>query len=138
MSSQANWSVVTVADDSGRSADSTLFFDRDQWVVVEAATARIIPTDHDPGAREAGAVRFIDRSLAVYADGTGFLKLEGKEALAWQTRIAALRRTYVEGIRRLQDVSTATFGRGFVELEPDQQDQVRSARTPRSCATSST
>ncbi len=60
MSSQANWSVVTVAEDSGRSADAPLFFDRDQWVVMEAATARIIPTDHDPGAREAGAVRFID------------------------------------------------------------------------------
>lgn len=128
MSSQANWAVIPVAEDSGLDADSALFFDPHQWAVIEAATARIIPTDHDPGAREAGAVRFIDRYLGGYvyasADGTGFLRLEGKEALAWQTRIAALRQTYAAGIGQIEQASATRFGHGFVELDAEQQDQV--------------
>ena len=35
-----------------------------QWQLVEALTARIIPTDHQPGAREANCVNFIDKALA--------------------------------------------------------------------------
>lgn len=35
-----------------------------QWQAVEAATARIMPADHEPGAREANVVRYIDRQLA--------------------------------------------------------------------------
>jgi hypothetical protein len=33
---------------------------------VEAVTAQIIPTDDTPGAREAGVIHFIDRSLATF------------------------------------------------------------------------
>ncbi len=32
--------------------------------LVEAITVQIIPTDHDPGAKEAGCVDFIDKQLA--------------------------------------------------------------------------
>jgi hypothetical protein len=59
------------------------FFDAHQRQTVEAAMARIIPTDDQPGAREAGTVEFLDRYLSglgyVYAqpDGSGFEKLEG-------------------------------------------------------------
>lgn len=35
-----------------------------QMADVEAMTARIFPTDESPGAREAGVVHFIDRTLA--------------------------------------------------------------------------
>lgn len=35
------------------------------WATVEAATARLIPTDDLPGAREANVVGFIDRQLAL-------------------------------------------------------------------------
>jgi gluconate 2-dehydrogenase gamma chain len=35
-----------------------------QWRSVEAMTARIIPTDHRPGAVEANCVNFIDKALA--------------------------------------------------------------------------
>ena len=42
-------------------------FTREQAVEVEAFAARIIPTDDTPGAREAGVVYFIDRSLATVA-----------------------------------------------------------------------
>jgi gluconate 2-dehydrogenase gamma chain len=36
----------------------------DEWREVEAVTARILPTDDTPGAREAGCVGYIDRALA--------------------------------------------------------------------------
>ncbi len=35
------------------------------WATVEAAAARILPTDDLPGAREANVVGFIDRQLAL-------------------------------------------------------------------------
>ncbi len=35
-----------------------------QWRTLEAVTARILPTDGQPGAREAGCVNFIDKALA--------------------------------------------------------------------------
>ena len=66
------------------------YFDDHQRRTVEAAMARIIPADHQPGAREAGTVEFIDRYLSgidfVYAkpDGSGFERLEGKLAEAWR------------------------------------------------------
>ena len=34
-----------------------------EWRTVDAIAARIIPTDHEPGAREAGCVNFIDKAL---------------------------------------------------------------------------
>lgn len=34
------------------------------WAALEAATARILPSDDGPGAREAGVVAFIDAQLA--------------------------------------------------------------------------
>lgn len=48
---------------------------------LEALTARIIPTDDTPGAREAGVVFFIDQALGGFmADSAGML-LQGMEAL---------------------------------------------------------
>lgn len=35
-----------------------------EWSALEAMTAQIIPTDHQPGAREANCVNFIDKALA--------------------------------------------------------------------------
>src|SRR4029077_9544022 len=40
------------------------FFSANEGAEVEAITARIIPSDDTPGAREAGVVYFIDRGLA--------------------------------------------------------------------------
>lgn len=40
---------------------------REQATEIEAVTARIIPTDDTPGAREAGVVYFIDRGLGTWA-----------------------------------------------------------------------
>ena len=42
----------------------------EQAAEVEAVAGRIIPSDDSPGAREAGAVYFIDRALATFASGS--------------------------------------------------------------------
>jgi gluconate 2-dehydrogenase gamma chain len=104
------------------------FFNDFQRRTVEAAMARIIPTDHEPGASEAGTIDFLDRYLAgidfIYArpDGSGFVRLEGKRAEAWRQRIETVRRKYLEGIEELNQRSRAEFGADFVDLAADQQD----------------
>jgi gluconate 2-dehydrogenase gamma chain len=106
------------------------FFDPHQRETVAAAMARIIPTDDQPGAREAGTIDFLDRYLSgldhIYAkpDGSGFETLEGKRAWAWQQRIDALRQTYISGILRLDEHSRERFGADFVALTGEQQDRV--------------
>src|SRR5918997_1829599 len=106
------------------------FFDEFQRRTIEAAMARIIPTDHEPGAREAGTIDFLDRYLSgidyVYArpDGSGFSRLEGKRAEAWRQRIEIVRHKYLEGIEELNQRSRAEVGNDFAELAPDQQDAI--------------
>ena len=40
------------------------FFDAHQRATIEAAMARTIPTDHEPGAREARTIDFVERYLS--------------------------------------------------------------------------
>ena len=109
------------------------FFNVQQRAIVEAAMARMIPTDHDPGAREAGAIDFVDRYLSgigfVYAkpDGSGFEPLNGKAAEAWRKRIEILRKTYADGIAALDALSRERFGVGFTALDEQRQDQALAA-----------
>jgi len=118
MTSKRDWEIVP--DAAGE--DQRLFFDAGEWQLLEAATARIIPTDHHPGAREAGVVRFIDRMLAgtqfVFpaADGKGFLRMEGLEEKAWQERIESRQKFYREGIVELDGIAAEKFGADFVDL----------------------
>lgn len=49
---------------AGELPASCLFLAPEEAAEIEAITALIIPTDDTPGAREAGAVYFIDRALA--------------------------------------------------------------------------
>ncbi|WP_239075652.1 gluconate 2-dehydrogenase subunit 3 family protein [Planosporangium flavigriseum] len=124
----ADWPVVPAPADSG--SGERLFFDDHEWDTIEAACARIIPTDHDPGAREAGAVRFIDRYLSgidfVYAaaDGSGFLQMSGKLADAWRARVSDLGRVYRQGVRDLDAIARERFGADFVALGESDQDAV--------------
>ena len=109
------------------------FFDDHQRRTVEAAMARIIPTDDAPGAREAGTIDFLERYLSgigfIYAkpDGSGFERLEGRRAKAWGQRVETLRRKYVEGIAELDRRGRAEFGADFADLGPEQQDRVLTA-----------
>ena len=111
-------------------AENRFYFDEHQWATVEAAMARIIPTDDHPGAREAGTIEFLDLYLSgidyVYAkpDGSGFEKLEGKRAEAWQRRIDIVREKYAEGIEELDRRSRSRFDADFVGLTEEQQDEI--------------
>ncbi|QHC68121.1 gluconate 2-dehydrogenase subunit 3 family protein [Rathayibacter sp. VKM Ac-2759] len=124
---QAEWVTVPI---STRDVDGPLFFEQHEWDTIEAATARIIPTDHHPGAREAKVVRFIDRMLSgtafVFpaADGIGWLRMEGLEEQAWQERIDSRRVFYREGVVELDRLAGEQYGGTFVELDDDQQDAV--------------
>lgn len=129
MTSKADWPTVGAAVDPDD--ETPVFFTEHEWETIDAATGRIIPTDHEPGAREARVVRFIDRYLSgidyVYAaaDGSGFVQMDGKLADAWRARIADMQATYRAGIRQL-DAVAAEFhdGRPFKALSEEQQDQV--------------
>ena len=128
MASKADWPVIPVQlkDDTG----GPMFFNEHEWDTVEAATARIYPTDHQGGAREAGVVRFIDRYLSgldyIYAsaDGAGFLELSGKLADAWRARITDMQDKYRQGIRDLDARSQTRFGKPFKALGDTEQDAI--------------
>ena len=92
--------------------------------------ARVIPTDDTPGAREAGAVDFVDRYLSgidfIYAkpDGSGFETLVGRQADAWRQRVDILRKTYVAGIAALDALALGAFKAEFTALNESQQDDM--------------
>ncbi len=106
------------------------FFDAHQRETIAAAMARIIPTDDQPGAREANTIAFLDRYLSglgfVYAkpDGSGFETLAGKRAEAWRQRIDIVRAKYVAGIKELDRRSQAQFNADFARLTAEQQDRI--------------
>jgi gluconate 2-dehydrogenase gamma chain len=83
--------VLAAARHAQNSAQSAVppgfeFFTPDLAPEVEAVTARIIPTDQAPGAREAGVIYFIDRALATFASGDRQLYTEGMAELQAKTR----------------------------------------------------
>lgn len=78
-----------------------------QFAVVEALVARLIPpVDGRPGAREAGAARFIDRALATFN--------------------APQKKVYTDGVADLnrRAAAAAAGTSGFAALTPAQQDEV--------------
>ena len=108
----AQWpSVLAAAAHARQAAKSAApakweFFTPEQAVEIEAITARIIPTDDQPGAREAGAVYFIDRALVTFASDN--------------------QKDYKEGLPELQERVHELFPSltKFSAATPDQQDQV--------------
>jgi gluconate 2-dehydrogenase gamma chain len=124
---QAEWATLPI---SAAADDEPLFFTPHEWATVEAATARIIPTDRHPGAREANAVRFIDRMLCgttyvfASADGSGFLQITGKDHESWAGRIRRRGELYREGVLELDRLSKEIGGAEFVALDEAQQDAV--------------
>ena len=115
-------------------SDAT-FFDPHQRATIEAAMARIIPTDDEPGASEAGTIDFVDRYLSgidfIYAkpDGSGFETLDGQAG----RRLAAARRDPAQDLyrrdrrarrarpgdvrRRIRRARRASAGRSSAALE---------------------
>src|SRR5215212_3903255 len=91
-------------DDRSTSMD-LIFFNELEARTVEAVAARIVPGDAtDPGAREAGVVTYIDRSLA------GFLR--------------DLQTFYRRALQELDDHARDHYGAPFSELSEKDQDRV--------------
>ncbi|MBI2854207.1 MAG: gluconate 2-dehydrogenase subunit 3 family protein [Chloroflexi bacterium] len=101
------WAISTATPASAQTVTPMRryrFFTDYQAEVIEAATARIIPADDTPGSREAGVVIFIDRAL-----------MEEDRALQSQ---------YISGIGFLDHSAETKFQKPFLELAPEQQDEV--------------
>src|ERR1700731_3242656 len=62
------------------------FFTPAEATEIDALSARIIPTDDTPGAREAGVLYFIDRALVTFASGDQQKYREGLPELQSQVR----------------------------------------------------
>lgn len=80
---------------------------KEQAEAIDAMTSRILPaTDGRPGAHEAGAIYFIDRSLATFN--------------------ASQKTLYADGVRDLnrRAAEKGTPATGFAALTPAQQDAV--------------
>src|SRR5215218_2823218 len=75
------------------------------WAALEAASARILPSDDGPGAREAGVVAFIDAQLA-----TPLLR-----------PIASALSTTAD---LLDKWGSAKYGAAFARLAPELQDSI--------------
>jgi gluconate 2-dehydrogenase gamma chain len=88
----AHWpALVAAAEHAHQAANSTMppkfqFFTPEQAVEIDAITARIIPSDETPGAREAGVVYFIDRGLISFAADDQKTYREGLPALQARVR----------------------------------------------------
>ena len=97
--------AISCGESKGRG--SWRFFTEREALVVEATCAQLIPTDRDPGAREAGVVHYIDIQLS--------------------KRLRKHQAAYRKGIAALDAVSRSKFGKGFVELTADQQVEALNA-----------
>jgi gluconate 2-dehydrogenase gamma chain len=103
----AGLSVVagaTLACRTSQPKSAWRFFTDDEARTVEAITAQLIPSDAGPGAREAGVVNYIDIQLS--------------------RRFRKHRKTYRDGLDRVDSTSRQTAGKRFVELTAEQQIEV--------------
>src|SRR5579859_276240 len=108
----AHWPALVAAAEHARQAAKSSapqkfqFFKPEEAAEVDAITARIIPSDETPGAREAGVVYFIDRALTTFA--------------------ADDQKTYREGLPALQARTRELFPgvAKFSAASPEQQDQI--------------
>jgi gluconate 2-dehydrogenase gamma chain len=88
----SNWSAILEAQEHAQRAVASgapgkfEFFSPEQALEVESVAAQIIPTDNSPGAREAGAVYFIDRALTTFDRETQPIYQQGLASLQAKTR----------------------------------------------------
>ena len=128
------------------------FFTPAEARTVEALTARIFPgSPDDPGAREAGVVRYIDNFLATdggfpeptyrtapyaqtYDPEQGPPEVDGPYTIIWVAgdqvqrygyqSILSPQDVYRSGIASVDRYANQTFDKAFTDLTEDQQDQV--------------
>jgi len=104
-----------------------VFLTPDEAAFIEAAVARLIPSDATgPGSIEAGVPRFIDRQLAgLYGAGDHFYLQppfpKGLPTQGWQ--MASPAQVYRAAIPAIDRWSSATYGAAFASLDAATQDQ---------------
>lgn len=100
-----------------------------QAAIIQAAAARLIPTDDlGPGATEAGVVYFIDRQLSTQKGYRGYRYssgpfVEGKPSQGDQLGLS-MRDRFRLGIFGIDNYAKQLYGNGFAALKPDQQDRI--------------
>ena len=128
------------------------YFTDQQFRVIEAVCARLIPTDDDPGATEARVAHYIDGLLGAFTfdppriwAGAGgpfsgrfggaagfatFHRLTAMDELAWRTRIeGSLGRPErewngpVEGLQEKYTAGLQRLGPDFADADGDEQDR---------------
>ena len=108
------------------------FFDPHQRATVEAAMARIIPTDDTPGAREAGTIDFLDRYLSRHRLHLRQARRQrlrdaakASRADAWQQRIEIMRGALRRRRARARRPGPRTHSaRTSSSSTPEQQDEI--------------
>jgi gluconate 2-dehydrogenase gamma chain len=105
------------------------FFSPYNGAIVQAAAARIIPTDDNgPGATEAGVVNFIDRQLDSLYGFSIQRYNQGPYAAGLPTQgdqsALNLRDRYRLGCAALDSYAQQLYQNGFTALAPDQQDRI--------------
>ncbi len=91
--------------DAGDLSVALIFFNDFEARAVEAIAERIIPGgDGDVGATEAGVVYYIDRAVAGFS--------------------ISLQKVYRRGLRELGTFCQRKYGKSFVDLTPERQDEV--------------
>jgi Gluconate 2-dehydrogenase subunit 3 len=141
-------SVAVETTTSNAAGSGHVIFTDHQFLVVEAATARLIPGPNDdpaemghPGAREAGVANYIDRMLGAltthpaqiygggpFSDRNGasgddmaeFIALTPAQHRGWSRRLARLRSQYAAGVEALDRAA----GGDFASAAPAVQDRV--------------
>jgi gluconate 2-dehydrogenase gamma chain len=106
------------------------FFHSDEWGFIQAAVARIIPSDSvDPGALETGVPEFIDRQMDAIFGHAAIWYMQGPfvesvPEFGYQSKLAP-RDVYRAGIAATNAYCIRTFaGKPFDHISVAQQDSV--------------
>jgi gluconate 2-dehydrogenase gamma chain len=106
-----------------------MYFNREQFAIVDAATERIFPADNNgPGASALGVPFFIDHQLAGEwgFNGREYMSppfYHGESVQGYQGRLRR-REMFAIGLREIENHSQVKFSKGFTELTGDQQDEL--------------
>ena len=101
------YALAGATENAGAVAEGYRFFNLGQIQTLEAICDQIVPPDDYPGAKDAGAVQYIDRALS-----------------GWLVRN---RWDYVAGLQGVDESSELMFGAPFTNLSWDQQTKVLEA-----------
>ncbi|MBD2870634.1 gluconate 2-dehydrogenase subunit 3 family protein [Paenibacillus arenilitoris] len=109
-----------------------MFFNQEQFRIVESATERIFPEDeNNPGAKSLGVAFFIDHQLAGEwgFNGRDYMSppfYTGEKEQGYQGRLKR-REIFEIGLREMDNFSMTRYEKSFVELTGEQQDEVLKA-----------